>query len=287
MGRRFLGPGLTGAGRDYAASFIRWFALAVVPLVWSGAAGSILYAYGIFWLPPVTSICGNCIIFAALVMLPAALAPLGLMAATLAASICTLVLFIARLWPLMRGAGVQARSILRLEVRHSAARKALESCMPLLGMILVALASGAVLNRVLSQQGPGSVAAFGYAGKMLALVALAPSALAVVMFPRFAQARFASTPDGFRAICTKGLRMGLYIVLPLAAACFVLRFPITLMLFRRGAFSPEAAATTAHFFGLLLLVVPASVLHIYLQRISLCGGRHAYAVARALCRSRP
>src|SRR5206468_4331233 len=62
-----LGPGLTGAGRDYGASFIRWFALAVVPLVWSGAAGSILYAYDIFWLPPVASILGNSIIFAALV----------------------------------------------------------------------------------------------------------------------------------------------------------------------------------------------------------------------------
>src|SRR5260370_41947106 len=42
-----LGPGLTGAGREYAASLIRWFALAVVPLVWSGAAGSVLYAYDI------------------------------------------------------------------------------------------------------------------------------------------------------------------------------------------------------------------------------------------------
>jgi len=39
-----LGPGLNGSGREYAMSFIRWFALAVVPLVWSGAAGSILYA---------------------------------------------------------------------------------------------------------------------------------------------------------------------------------------------------------------------------------------------------
>ena len=261
-----LGPGLTGAGREYAMSFIRWFALAVVPLVWSGAASSILYAHDIFWLPPVTSIVGNCLIFAALVMLPAASVPTGLMVATLAASICTLGIFGARLWPLMRRAGIRARSLVTFDVRHAGARKALGSCVPLLAMILVASASTAVLNRVLSEQQSGSVAAFGYAWKMLALVALAPSALAVVIFPRLASARFLGTPEAFRAICTKSLRMGLYIVLPLAAGCFVLRLPLTLMLFRRGAFSLEAAATTARFFGLLLLVVPASVLHMYLQR---------------------
>lgn len=263
-----LGPGLTGPGRAYALSFIRWFAPAVVPLVWSGAAGSILYAYDIFWLPPVASIFGNCIIFAALVMLPDALAPLGLMAATLAASGCTLVLFIARLWPLMRAAGVHPRALLTLDLRHSAARNALGSCIPLLAMILIALASTAVLNRALSVQPPGSVAAFGYAWKMLQLVSLVPGALAVVMFPRFADARFASAPDAFRALCTNALRMGLYIVLPLAAASFVLRLPLTLMLFHRGTFSPEAAAATSRFFGLLMPVALAGVLHSYLRRIS-------------------
>jgi putative peptidoglycan lipid II flippase len=263
-----LGPGLTGAGREYAMSFTRWFALAVVPLVWSGAAGSILYAYNIFWLPPATSVFGNCIILAALLVLPAAFTPIGLVATTLAASMCTLIMFGARLWPLMRGAGVKARSLLTLDVRHSAARKALGSCMPLLAMTLVNLAANAVMYRVLSEQPSGSAAAFGYAWKMLAFVSLVPGALSVVMFPRLAEAHFTSAPEGFRAICTKGLRMGLYILLPLVVACFVLRFPLTQMLFRRGAFSHEAAAVTTRFFGLLLLFAPAGVVCIYLQRIS-------------------
>jgi putative peptidoglycan lipid II flippase len=263
-----LGPGLTGPSQVYAASFVRCFALAVIPLVWSGAAGSILYAYDIFWVPPTASICGNCVLLGVLVGLPVALAPVGLSFAAFVASMCTLIIFGARLKALMRRVGVGAESLLRLQLRDVVARRAIGSCMPLLAMVLINLAGNAVMYRVLSEQSPGSVATFGYASKMPQLVSLAPCALGVVMFPRFAQAHFASTPEGFRAICTKGLRMGLYIVLPLAVACFVLRFPLTQMLFRRGAFSPEAAVITARLFGLLLLAVPATVLYIYLQRIS-------------------
>jgi peptidoglycan biosynthesis protein MviN/MurJ (putative lipid II flippase) len=40
------------------------------------------------------------------------------------------------------------------------------------------------------------------------------------------------------------------------------------MLFRRGAFSHEAAAVTSRCFGLLLLFAPAGVVYMYLQRIS-------------------
>lgn len=263
-----FGPGLMGAAKIQGARFIRFFAIAALPLVWSGAAGSILYARNVVWPPTLASICGNCIILTTLVLLPAAIAPLGLSLATLAASACTLLLFFGLLMPLMRRTTLTSRVWGRLDISHLVFRRAIGSCMPLIVMLLLNFVATIAVNRALSRQAPGSVAVFGYAWKMTALASLAPVALAMVLFPKFAEVRAASTRDAFRAICTKGIRMGLYIALPIAAACILLRLPLTLILFRRGAFSNYAAVRTARCFGLLLLFSTAIVIYMYLQRIS-------------------
>jgi peptidoglycan biosynthesis protein MviN/MurJ (putative lipid II flippase) len=140
--------------------------------------------------------------------------------------------------------------------------------MPLIVMLLLNFVATVAVNRALSRLAPGSVAVFGYAWKMTALASLAPVALATVLFPKFAEVRAASTREAFKSICTKGIRMGLYIALPIAAACILLRLPLTLILFRRGAFSDYAAVRTARCFGLLILFSTAIVIYMYLQRIS-------------------
>jgi putative peptidoglycan lipid II flippase len=263
-----FGPGLVGGAKIQCAKFIRFFAIAALPLVWSGAAGSILYARNIVWPPSLASICGNCVILTALLLLPTAIAPLGLSLATLAASACTLFLFFGLLMPFMRGTQLTSAVWRRLDISHTVFRRAIGSCMPLIVMLLLNFVATVAVNRALSRLAPGSVAVFGYAWKMTALASLAPIALATVLFPKFAEVRAASTREAFRAICTKGIRMGLYIALPIAAACILLRLPLTLILFRRGAFSNYAALRTARCFGLLLLFSTAIVIYMYLQRIS-------------------
>jgi putative peptidoglycan lipid II flippase len=263
-----LGPGLEGEARVQAATFLRYFAIAALPLVWSGAAGSILYTRNILWPPPTASIFGNSIILMILVLLPAALAPAGLRFGSIVASACTVLLFFGLLVPLMRRVKVTRRVWVKLEINHSLFREAIGSCMPLIVMLLLNFVATIAVNRALSQQTPGTVAVFGYAWKMTSLASLAPVALVLVLFPRFAEVRAASTSDAFKTICTKGVRMGLYIALPIAAACILLREPLTLMLFKRGAFSSEAAVRTARFFGLLVLFSTSITIYMYLQRIS-------------------
>ena len=88
------------------------------------------------------------------------------------------------------------------------------------------------------------------------------------MFPRFAQARFSSAPDGFRTILHQGATDG---TLHRASAsrgmlCFAVP-PDIVALPSWRILRYDAAATTSHFFGLLLLAAPATALSTYLQRI--------------------
>lgn len=262
-----LAPGLVGSGKASAVLFVRCFALTFIPLVWAGVATGILYAKSVFWVPVGASIGGNLVILIALLAARGGGADLALVTGTLAASLLTLVLFMITLLLLMRRAEVPLRVLGSFDLNNDILASNLARSLPLMALVFVGQAASIAINRVLSREPSGTLATFGYAWKLLALVSLVPGALAVVMFPRFAQARFSSAPDGFRTICTKALRMGLYIALPLAGACFALRFPLTLLLFRRGAFSLDAAATTSHFFGLLLLAAPATAFSTYLQRI--------------------
>jgi putative peptidoglycan lipid II flippase len=128
---------------------------------------------------------------------------------------------------------------------------------PLLGMVFLMQWSSVVLNRALSLLPSGSLAEFGYVWKMGALVLFVPLSLSTVLFPRFAEARFGAGGDEFREICTRALRMALFISVPLACWLAVLRAPVVTLLFERGAFSAQAAATAARLFGLLVLASPA------------------------------
>src|SRR5712692_2850879 len=64
--------GLKGAARETALVFLRWFALAYVPLVLSGLATSLLYVHEIFWLPSFAQLVGN-FVMAAVILLSAGL----------------------------------------------------------------------------------------------------------------------------------------------------------------------------------------------------------------------
>ena len=260
-----LGPGLVGEARVTATFFVCWFALTFIPLVWTGVAAGILYAQGIFWLPPASQLLSNVVLVIMILAFGRRLGPASLVVGTVLASVGNWILYMTRFAPLMRRAGVWIPC--SINVGHAGVRKALRLALPLLGAVMMAQWSAIVINRVLSQLPTGILATFGYAWKMGQLISLLPAALVTILFPRFAESWYSSRDGEFRKVCINALRMALFIVLPLTCIFFVLRVPVVTLLFQRGEFSVETRETAARLFGLFLLGAPASAVCVYLQRI--------------------
>ncbi len=268
---RLLAPGLTGEAKATAALFIRCFFPACATLVWSGVAAGILYAHKVFWLPPAAQLVGNLVLIAAILGLGRILGPISLVVGVLLSAVLGAALYAVKLTALMRRAGV--RFAWKLGIRHPGVRKTLRLALPLLGTILLSQWVAIVMNRTLSALPPGNLALFGYAWKLGQLASLIPITLATVMFPQLADARFSSTGEEFRHLCTRALRMALFLTIPLACLLYVLRHALVTLVFERGAFSADASQAVARLFGLLLLGAPAAAALVNMEKMFYAGQR--------------
>jgi len=260
-----LAPGLAGEARATACLFIRWFLLTYAPMVWSGVAAGVLYAHKVFWLPPAAQVVSNALLVVSVLTLGRTLGAICLVLGVLFSAVFGLVFYAGKLLPLMRQAG--ARFPWKFDTVHPGVRKSLRLALPLLGMVLLMHWTSVVLTRALSQLPSGTLAEFGYSWKMGSLVLLAPLSLATVLFPRFAETRFLPRDEEFREICTRALRMALFIAIPLSCWFYALRSPVVALLLERGAFSAEASGTVSRLFGLLLLGSPAVAAFAYMEKM--------------------
>jgi len=259
-----LAGGLRGEARAQATVFIRWLGLAYVPLVITGIATSLLYAERIFWLPAAVQLLRNLVLAAIIVLFPGGSAG-PLLFATLGSVLLGAALTAARLLPLAQRDG--ARLTLRLSLRHPDVRLGVALSVPLVGMFVAGQWLPIVINRALSSLAPGNVASFGYAFKLGLLISLAPLALATVLFPQFAKEHSGSEWGKLEALGTRGLRMGIFLAVPVTAALIALRGPIVRLLFERGAFGASAASEVARLVGVLLLSTPAAVIAAHAQKM--------------------
>ena len=257
--------GLTGPARETAVVFLRWFGLAYIPLVLSGLATSVLYVYGVFWLPSLAQFVSNVVMAGVILATGRFPAVMVLITAVLLASVLGAALHGVKFLPLMRRVG--ARLPHRLNTRHPAVGRGLALGVPLLGTFALGQWAAIVVVRVLSGLPPGSLAMFGYAFKMGLLVSLVPASLATVLFPKFAQEGLTAETGEFRVLCTRALRMALFLAVPLTACLYVLREPLVVVLFERGSFSAEATRMVSRLFGLLVLGAPAALLALFLEKM--------------------
>ena len=260
-----LAPGLAGEAREMASVFVRWFMPAASLLVWSGAATGVLYAHRVFWLPPAIQLVGNVAIVLSVLSLGRTLGALSLVIGVLVSAVMGAMVCLVKLIPLMRQAG--ALFPWKLDVTHPGVRKMLTLALPLLETVLLGQWAGIVINRVLSELPPGSLALFGYAWKLCLVVSALPLALATVLFPRFAETHQSFTGEEFRGMCMRAMRMALFIVLPLWCLLEALRSSVVALLFQHGAFSSQASETVAKLFELLVLSAPAAVASTYMEKI--------------------
>ena len=130
-------------------------------------------------------------------------------------------------------------------------------------IIPVILATGAgqlglVVDRMLASGLPeGSIAALNF-GYLLSQFPLGIFAVAVstVIYPTFSEYAAKKDLAGLRRALVAGVRVTLFIVLPMSVAFIVLRQPMVRVLFQRGAFNPRATGLTTEallFFSLGLV----------------------------------
>lgn len=257
-----VAPGVAGDVRTTAVFLIRWCGLAFIPLCWTGAACGILYAYDTFYIAPLSQLTANLALVFAIAFGAPGLGAASLAVGVLAGASASTIIYSTKVAELRRRFGPKSHA----GVDFGRVRTALKVAAPLIGSVIAGQSTSIVVNRVLSRLPVGTLAAFGYAWKMSALVQLMPTALSTVLFPKFSKAWYSGGQEDFAASCIRALRAAIYIAMPLTALCWMLRRPLVELLFQRGAFTRFDAQSAGILFGLLILNGPAASVAASLNR---------------------
>jgi putative peptidoglycan lipid II flippase len=262
-----LAPGVEPQTREWACSFLRWFSLSLVPLLYSGVAIGLLYAQHVFWTAAVAQSVYNLTLFTSILLFGGALlGPASITLGVLLATTAFMVLQLLRLIPLIPAAQASQCRPQRGVVRDGV-RKGMHLGLPLVGLSLMNQGTAILAVWSLSGASVGTIAAMGYAGKLMQMVLLLPDVTGTVMFPRFALIARATDRKELREVATRAMRMALFIGLPIGCILFALRVSLVELLFCHGAFSTGAAHRVGLLFGLSLMGMPARILFFYQMRV--------------------
>lgn len=262
-----LGPGLAQTAREDASLLIRCFSLAFLLMVWSGVGSGILYVYRVFWLSAVVQLLPNLFVVLAVLVVGREFGVGALALGILMGYTVMLVLLGYALIGISKDSHIRLPVRLKLGPRYGLL-KALRLSVPLIVTIFIGQWSIIIINRALSAMPPGTLAEFGYAWKLLALISLLPAGLATVIFPAFADAHANGNPYELSRLVTRAFRMTLLLTLPLTAAVFVERFSLVSLIFGRGEMGMAAVDEIAHLFGILLIGAPAAALSAALCKVA-------------------
>ena len=262
-----LGPGFKASSREDASMLIRCFSLAFPLMAWSGVASGILYVYRVFWLSAIAQLLPNSFVILTVFVAGRELGVGALALGILLGYVAMLGLFSLVLIRISRDSSIKLSSWFKLYSREGL-MKALHLSVPLIATIFIGQWGIVIINRALSEMPPGTLAEFGYAWKLLALIGLLPAGLATVIFPAFSDAHARDNLAEFSRLVTRAYRMTLLLTLPLVAVLLVERIPLVSLMFGRGGMTTRAVAETGQLFGILLVGAPAGALNAALCKVA-------------------
>ena len=104
-----------------------------------------------------------------------------------------------------------------------------------------------VVDRIMaSYLAPGSIAALGYAGKLVQVpLVIFSSSIAIAVFPFFSSQVAENKIEELKDSVTKSIRMSGFILIPLTVILVILAKPIIRLLFQRGMFDSHATNLTS------------------------------------------
>ncbi|MFN7919393.1 MAG: lipid II flippase MurJ [Bryobacteraceae bacterium] len=260
----WIAPGLAPAGQASLPTLLFAQALAQAALVCCGAAGVVFTAYQVFVVGALPQILLNLFTLAALDLLRT---PMTRSLATGLAVGAAVALLLHAVWivRLSQHAGVTFATRPRLDVLRGLGivRGILA---PLTVSVGLAHLANLVMQNSLSLQTAGSMALFGYAFRLTALVHLPLSSYANVIFPKLSSAL---AQQGFAAI-VEPIQTSLWRMFwggaVVAALLWAVRAQVTAVLFGRGALSAADLDRVSLMFGIFLVGAPTGSLATMLHR---------------------
>ncbi len=262
-----LGPGLSGRGKADALLLVPYFSLVFALMVWSGVMSGVLQVYRTFWIPSVSQLITNLFVIISIFAVGAEWGSSSLALGVLSGALAASGLHLYFLIRIARVSIVRLGACLKLGPWDGVI-KAARLSVPLVAMILMVQWGTIVINRVLSELPPGTLADFGYAWKLLLLMGILPTSLATIIFPALSDAQAGNSPAEFSRLVTRAIRMTLLLAIPVAAVLFVMRGPLISLMFARGAMSSGAVTETSQLFGVLLVGAPAGALMAILYKVA-------------------
>jgi putative peptidoglycan lipid II flippase len=115
-----------------------------------------------------------------------------------------------------------------------------------------------VLTSLASSLGPGQISSYTIAFALLQIpTGVIGIPIGIVLFPSLAAELAKGSSGGYLALIERGLRVGAYVMLPIAALGMVLRTHVVELLLGYGRFGDAAIDLTAATFALFLIGLPA------------------------------
>ncbi|HTK43936.1 MAG TPA: murein biosynthesis integral membrane protein MurJ [Patescibacteria group bacterium] len=257
----YLAPGYAGAQLQQTIDLTRMMLLAPMFLALGAVASSALNAHNRFAAAAIAPIVYNLAIIGAAIILTPTFGVAGLAIGVVAGSLGHLLVQVP---PLAR-AGF--RFTPNLDVSDPDVRQALR----LMGPRTVALGATQitflVATALATGLATGSVTAFTFAFTVFSIpLSVIGVPLGIVALPTLSRDLARGAVDEFASLLSRGVRLILFLLLPLVALGIALRAPATTLLFNHGRFTAESADLVASALLFLLLALPGEGLNTILVR---------------------
>jgi putative peptidoglycan lipid II flippase len=256
-----LAPGFAGAQLERTIELTRLMLLAPMFLALGAVASSALNAHNRFAAAAIAPIVYNLAIIGAAFILTPALGVDGLAIGVVAGSLGHLLVQLPalnragfRLTPNLDVGDPDVRQTLRLMGPRTVALGATQITF----LVATALASGLAT---------GSVTAFTFAFTVFSIpLSVVGVPLGIVALPTLSRDLARGAVDEFASLMNRGLRLLVFVLLPLVGLGIALVMPATTLLFNHGKFTAESAALVAGALTFLLLALPGEGLNTILVR---------------------
>ena len=253
--------GFTPEQTALTVDLTRIMLLSPVFLALGSVATSVLNAQGRFAASAVAPIVYNLLIIGATVILAPSMGVAGVALGVVAGSVGHLLVQL----PAVLGLGFRYQR--RVEVDDPQARKALALMAPRAIGLGATQITFVVVTAVASTLGAGAITIFNAAFTLLQIpVGIIGVPLGVVVFPALSREAASGRVEEFAGLLSRGLRLLLFVMLPIAGIGMVLRREVVDLLFGYGGFDAAAIDLTAATLLAFLLGLTAHALIAVLAR---------------------
>lgn len=205
-------------------------------------AGALLNAHHRFAVPAFTPVLLNLSLIAA-ALLPATMFDQPVLALAWGVFVAGVAQFLFQL-PALRRLGVLVAP--RFDRQHAGVHRVGRLVLPSVVASSASQINSLVDTMIASLLVTGSISWLYYADRLLELpIGVVAVAIATVMLPNLSRLNAEQSTEAFSRTLDWGIRMSLLLVLPAAAALYLLAVPIIATIFGRGALTPTDVAMTA------------------------------------------